>query len=152
MERHPAGNPEATVGLYEQRALAYVLDWIVIFILTPILGFSFGLLASVGDLEIALAAAFFTTMFGLFPVYLLYFITTEGIFGQSVGKRVVGIVVVSDDGSPVGWLGTIVRNLLRIIDVLPSFYIIGFVASQTNERDKRVGDMAGGTVVVETQA
>ena len=41
-----------------------------------------------------------------------------------------------------------IRNLLRIIDGLPVFYLLGLIVMVSSKRKQRIGDMAAGTVVV----
>lgn len=68
--------------------------------------------------------------------------------GMTPGKQAIGIRVVHEDGTPVGWNGSLIRNLLRAADFLPLLYCAGIV-SMALERDfKRLGDIAAGTVVV----
>src|SRR6187402_2694701 len=45
--------------------------------------------------------------------------------GQTPGKRAFGLKVVSDNGTPVTWLPSVVRNLLRTVDMLPALYGFG---------------------------
>lgn len=68
--------------------------------------------------------------------------------GQTVGKAAVHIRVVRVDGSPAGPLEIAVRNLVRIVDFLPSAYLIGFIVMLFNPQARRLGDLAGGTLVV----
>jgi uncharacterized RDD family membrane protein YckC len=68
--------------------------------------------------------------------------------GQTPGKRVLGIAVLNDDGTPVRWPGALTRNLLRAADFLPVFYGVGLMAMLANRDFKRLGDLAAGTVVV----
>lgn len=68
--------------------------------------------------------------------------------GQTVGKMAMGIRVLCDDGTPVGWYPSTVRNFLRFADFLPVLYGAG-LASMLLQRDfKRLGDLAAGTLVV----
>ena len=67
--------------------------------------------------------------------------------GQTPGKRVLGLVVLNDDGSPVRWGGALTRNLLRAVDFLPLLYGFGLVAMAASRDFKRLGDLAAGTVV-----
>jgi uncharacterized RDD family membrane protein YckC len=84
-----------------------------------------------------------------FATYWGYFIAGEvWRNGRTWGKRRMGIRVVRDDGSRVGAGDSVVRNLLRIVDVLPGNYAVGMVCVLVSKRNKRVGDMAAGTVVV----
>ena len=68
--------------------------------------------------------------------------------GQTPGKRLFGIAVLNDDGTPVRWPGALTRNLLRAADFLPFLYGVGLIAMLANRDFKRLGDLAAGTVVV----
>jgi uncharacterized RDD family membrane protein YckC len=68
--------------------------------------------------------------------------------GQTPGKRVMGLAVLNDDGTPVRWPAALTRNLLRAVDFLPFLYGAGLVSMLTNRDFKRLGDLAAGTVVV----
>lgn len=68
--------------------------------------------------------------------------------GRTPGKQVMGIRVVNDDGTPVGWGAAMVRNLLRAVDFLPLFYGVGLTSMLMNRDFKRLGDLAAGTRVV----
>jgi uncharacterized RDD family membrane protein YckC len=68
--------------------------------------------------------------------------------GATPGKRAMALGVLHQDGTPVGWTSSILRNLLLAVDFLPLLY--GFaLASMLIDRDfRRLGDLAAGTVVV----
>ncbi len=68
--------------------------------------------------------------------------------GRTPGKRLLGIRVVRDDGSRVTFIDSAIRNVLRIVDMLPGYYAVGLVAMLVSRHAKRLGDMAAGTVVV----
>jgi uncharacterized RDD family membrane protein YckC len=68
--------------------------------------------------------------------------------GQTPGKRLFGIAVLNDDGTPLRWPGALTRNLLRAVDFLPFMYAFGLVTMLLNRDFKRLGDLAAGTVVV----
>ena len=68
--------------------------------------------------------------------------------GATPGKRALGLMVLHDDGTPVGWPAALVRNLLRAVDFLPAGYGFGLAAMLVNRDFKRLGDIAAGTVVV----
>jgi uncharacterized RDD family membrane protein YckC len=68
--------------------------------------------------------------------------------GQTPGKRLFGIAVLNDDGTPLRWPGALTRNLLRAVDFLPFMYAFGLVTMLLNHDFKRLGDLAAGTVVV----
>jgi uncharacterized RDD family membrane protein YckC len=89
------------------------------------------------------------TVFLIFLVFWGYYIFFEMLWnGQTPGKRAAGIRVLKDGGYPIGFLDSVIRNLLRPIDFLPFFYGIGVIIVFSNGRCKRAGDFAAGTVVV----
>jgi hypothetical protein len=71
--------------------------------------------------------------------------------GQTVGKRMVGIRVVSAQGVPIGFGAAALRNLLRVVDILPGIYLVGAASVLRDARGRRLGDMAADTVVVRTR-
>ncbi len=62
------------------------------------------------------------------------------------------IRVVRDDGSRISAMDGVIRNVLRLVDILPSTYAIGIIASTISPNAKRLGDMAAGTVVIDEPA
>jgi len=78
-----------------------------------------------------------------------YFLVCEAVSGgASPGKRALGLRVIGDDGLPLSRRASVVRNLLRAVDMLPGSYLIGLVALVVSVRGQRLGDMAAGTLVV----
>ncbi|WP_435116649.1 RDD family protein [Halolamina sp. C58] len=82
---------------------------------------------------------------------LAYFVYTEGAYGQTLGKRAVGLVVVDEAGEPIGYADALVRNVLRLVDALPAFFLLGSVLIVLTERGQRLGDLAAETIVVEAK-
>ncbi len=72
--------------------------------------------------------------------------------GATPGKKALGLAVLHDDGTPVGWPAALARNLLRAIDFLPLCYGLGFLTMVMNRDFKRLGDLAAGTIVVYREA
>lgn len=68
--------------------------------------------------------------------------------GATPGKKLVGLAAVHDDGTPIGWSGALLRNLLRFADFLPLAYGFGLATMLVHPHFKRLGDLAAGTVVV----
>lgn len=86
---------------------------------------------------------------GVGLLFFLYKLLFEALWnGQTLGKRAVGIRVVQANGLPVTFLQVVLRNLLRIIDYMPAYYVIGSVAVLSTQKKQRLGDLAAGTVVV----
>jgi uncharacterized RDD family membrane protein YckC len=89
-----------------------------------------------------------TTM-AQFLVSQFYFVVFELTWnGQSPGKRWQRIRVIRDSGQPVGFFASMIRNLLRIADLLPLFYLAGFISMLATRHWRRLGDLAAGSIVV----
>ncbi len=86
--------------------------------------------------------------------YAAYFILFEGLRqGQTPGKRKLGIRVVRDTGHPVTLGAAVVRNVLRLADILPipPLYVVGGTLVALTPKGQRLGDMTAGTIVVRDQ-
>lgn len=84
-----------------------------------------------------------------FLIFWGYHIIFEMLWnGQTPGKRSAGIRILKDGGYPIGFLDSVVRNLLRPIDFLPFYYGVGAIVVMSNNKCKRIGDFAAGTIVV----
>ncbi len=68
--------------------------------------------------------------------------------GATPGKKLVGLCVIHDNGTPVYFASSILRNFLRGADFFPFFYCTGLISMLLNKEFKRLGDMAAGTLVV----
>ncbi|MEO5818979.1 MAG: RDD family protein [Vicinamibacteraceae bacterium] len=85
----------------------------------------------------------------IFLLFYGYFAAFEAFWhGQTPGKRLVGLRVLSVTGRPARIDEAILRNLLRVIDQLPGVYAIGILTMLISARNQRLGDLAAGTVVV----
>jgi len=115
-----------------------------------------------------------TGMLGIAFVFIVLFVM-EWLYGglletfwngQTIGKRVMGIRVLSTDGQPINGLQAMLRNILRFADMWPMVplgaiiddpqmagvpiptFVIGLVAPLLNKRFQRLGDLVCGTMVV----
>jgi len=88
-------------------------------------------------------------IFILFSVQFGYFALFEALWnGQTPGKRWTHLRVIKDSGRPISAYDAILRNLLRIVDALPTMYATGLITMLISKENKRVGDYAAGTVVI----
>jgi uncharacterized RDD family membrane protein YckC len=140
-------NPEAIhiVGV-AIRFVALLLDAIIVFFpLSIVVGLlSGGGYAENGSAGILVSGKAFWLFFLL---GFAYYVLAEGLTGRTLGKRIVGIRVVSEDGQQVGLEAAFVRNLLRFVDGL-FFYLVGALFAFTSPRGQRLGDRAAHTLVV----
>jgi uncharacterized RDD family membrane protein YckC len=99
------------------------------------------------DIESTWILALFSLLAFLF--FWGYYIFFEILWnGQTPGKRWVSIRVIRLDGTPVNAAEVVIRNLVRIIDLLPTAYGVGVVTMFVTDKSRRLGDLAAGTVVV----
>jgi uncharacterized RDD family membrane protein YckC len=78
-----------------------------------------------------------------------YMIAFETLWsGQTIGKRVMGLRVIQETGVRVSAHQSLLRNLVRPVDRLPLFYLVGGVAALFSDSQQRLGDMIAGTIVV----
>lgn len=91
---------------------------------------------------------------GLFLVFLFvvwwgYPVLFE-VFGKGAtpGKRWLRLATVRDDGLPVGWRESLLRNLLLSADFLPFLFGTGLVCMALDAKFRRLGDIVAGTLVV----
>ena len=88
---------------------------------------------------------FYIFLFVLNWLYPVIFELTPG--AATPGKRIMGLVVLMANGLPITPAGCLIRNLMRVVDFLPLFYALGIVTILSRGDSRRIGDLAGGTVV-----
>lgn len=129
------------------RMLALAIDGLIT--TTATLAISYvggGLAALLGDY---LVGAVILLYFG---VQIGYGVALEWLWnGRTLGKRVLGLRVVDALGLRLTFSQVLIRNLLRAVDSLPVFYLLGGIVCVFNSRLQRLGDLAAGTIVVRTR-
>jgi uncharacterized RDD family membrane protein YckC len=91
-------------------------------------------------------AVFTSLFFGVIFFYDVLFEVLGG--GRTPGKRLTGLRVVRSGGRPITLVRSALRNVLRIVDILPALYAIGMTSIFVTRRNQRLGDLAAGTHVV----
>jgi uncharacterized RDD family membrane protein YckC len=133
---------------FGSRLVAQIVDGIILLIVNYILGATMA-----GATSFAFYGAEAYPLLGAGGViFLLYFVILEGMWGATVGKMVMKIKVVREDGSACGLMPALIRNILRIIDALPFLYIIGLIFMSRSDKKQRLGDRIAKTVVVKSGA
>jgi uncharacterized RDD family membrane protein YckC len=84
----------------------------------------------------------FAIVWGYFALFEAYW------HGQTPGKRAMKVRVIKDSGRQITLFEAMARNLLRVVDYLPSLYLVGVITMLCNKRNQRLGDLAAGTIVV----
>ena len=150
-ERVPLHFALASIG---NRFLACAIDHAIQVLVLAIIAVGFIILANFADLQGALSSApkwvYAVMILLLFLILTGYFAFFEWLWrGQTPGKRWLKLRVIREDGRPITFWESSVRNLIRSFDMMPApFYSIGLISVFSTTRDQRVGDMIAGTVVV----
>jgi uncharacterized RDD family membrane protein YckC len=99
----------------------------------------------------ALTLAFFVlAMFAIFFVYFIVFEVASN--GRTPGKRALGLRVIRAGGFPVDVTASVIRNLVRIVEVSLGFYLVSALVVLRSPRNQRIGDLAAATIVVRDRA
>ena len=99
----------------------------------------------------AWAIALFVILF--FVVFVGWFIVFETWWsGRTPGKRALGLRVVRDGGFPIDAGAAVIRNLVRIVEFSFGFYALSAISALISKENKRLGDLAAGTIVVRDRA
>jgi len=164
----PVAGPASRILAYAIDYLVIVLVQLAIFLLLFVIVSSMTSLVELlrGPLEAAIEevdtsdpdSVVLSAVFWLaFLVFLLvqlaaewsYFVLFEMLGGgRSLGKMAVRLRVVRDGGLAITFRASAVRNLLRIVDYLPTSYLVGLTSIVVSPEGKRLGDLAAGTLVV----
>ena len=68
--------------------------------------------------------------------------------GQTLGKKMFRLRVVDIGGMRLQFSQVVIRNLVRFVDSMPMFYVVGGLTCLLNRHGQRLGDIAANTVVV----
>jgi uncharacterized RDD family membrane protein YckC len=133
------------------RATAQIIDWLILGLLNFTIFFisikvNNSFLGDIGDFSNYIWAI----------VIILFFLLTWGYFafyeffnsGRTIGKWLVGIRVIQDNGQTITFMSSFIRNLLRIVDFLPGMYFFGILMIFFHPKHKRIGDLVAGTIVI----
>lgn len=134
-----------------RRFLAYLIDLMlrcfIFFACSILVGWAFGILGLWG-----FGAALFVVLWFLFDWFYGGILETFWN-GQTVGKKAMGLRVLTAEGQPINGMQAVMRNILRAVDGLPpATFLVGILVSTMNSRFQRLGDLACGTMVVIEQS
>lgn len=131
------GLPLAGVGA---RSLAWLIDALIKFVAVSIMSIALPFLDDLGS---------GLYLIGSFLLLWFYNVGFEVLRnGATPGKKALGLCVMHSNGTPVGWNASVIRNLVRFVDMLPGCYAFGCIAVLLSKHFQRLGDLAAGTVVV----
>ncbi len=145
--RFPVETPDGIeLALHPAGPIPRALAWLIDLVIRIGIMFALGMVLSfLGATGVALLILAWFVVNWWYPV--LFEVLSAG---ATPGKKVFGLRVIHEQGTPVGWGPSIVRNLLRQVDFLPVAYAAGLVSMLCNQRFQRLGDLAAGTLVIYT--
>ena len=135
------------------RSYAFVIDWHIRFVLA-LAWFVGAMLVEFGGLRFPLdkgqtSSVLLLVFLAPAVIYFFYHPVLELLMrGQSPGKRMAGVRVVTVNGGTPGTAAVLIRNIFRLIDSLPMLYFVGFATTLLSAQRVRIGDMAAGTLLV----
>ncbi len=126
------------------RFVAWLLDVSIVFGVSQAGG---RLLGAAGALSPDLAQAIYILLY--FAISVGYGMVLEWLWrGQTIGKRLLRLRVMDEQGLHLRFSQVAIRNLMRTVDALPMFYLVGGVACMVSRNSRRLGDLAANTIVV----
>jgi uncharacterized RDD family membrane protein YckC len=131
---------ELTLAGLGSRFVAELLDVLIQLVLIVVIALGLAALGGYGE------AMVFIVIFAVLFLYHPFFELAAG--GRTPGKRWTGLRVVMEGGEAIGLRASAIRNVIRILDFLPSLYLIGSIAILVTSRNQRLGDLAADTIVV----
>jgi uncharacterized RDD family membrane protein YckC len=123
------------------RILAFCIDFLIYCLISMVFGIFFGKPHEDGlgfSLTGLPALLMVIIAFGLWPI-------SEGLSGQTIGKRIFNIKVVDTNYKRIGIGPAFGRFFLGIVDYI---FLVGIVIALINKKNQRIGDMAASTIVV----
>ncbi len=140
--------PLAGIG---SRFIAILIDYLIWaavgILLTVIAAIVLPGLALFGRISVNWAAGIY--ILSLFLIQWGYFTLFESLDnGRTPGKHVAKIRVIHRSGRAISFVESLARNLVRVVDFLPSLYAVGLISIFLTRQNQRLGDMVAGTLVV----
>jgi len=124
------------------RIIAFLVDFIIIIALLLLVGFIMVSVSWYGMEE-------YLYFLVLFPIFFFYSLVSEiAMNGQSLGKKLMGLRIISTEGKEPGMMDYFTRWVFRCIDIYFSFGSIAAVLVNSTNLGQRIGDMVGNTAVI----
>ena len=130
------------------RMVAGLVDGLAQLVLLAVVG---GIATAV-SVDVSSAAAAALGIVVLVLVLVVYPVAFETLLrGRTPGKAAMGLRVVRDDGGPIGFRQALVRGLAGAFLERPgpSLFLLAIATMLLNDRNKRLGDLLAGTVVLQ---
>ncbi len=139
---------------FHKRLFAWVIDAAILYAYYLILSYAIGLFSS-GHKSVDNDTPFWYNISAIYMVLLLpilmYHLVCElTLNGQSIGKKIIGIKVIGENGGRPAIHQYLIRWLTRPFDFF-FFGLVGLLTVVLSKKNQRLGDMAAGTLVIKTK-
>lgn len=136
---------EFELGSLGDRIVGAIIDWFIIFIYVVIIL----VFANFANNK---ASGFAFLSFLLFLPVIFYSLLSETLLdGQSLGKKAMGIKVISLIGEQASFSQYLIRWVFRLIDFTFTSNLLAVTLVAATEKHQRLGDIIAGTVLVKTR-
>jgi uncharacterized RDD family membrane protein YckC len=122
------------------RILSFLIDFMIYYIIIMLFAILFG---TVETEKIGFHVSGFPA-FILMLIGILLWPVSEAFSGQTIGKRIVGLQVITDENKFISGSQAFTRFALGILDI---FFLVGIIIALTNKKNKRIGDLVANTIV-----
>jgi uncharacterized RDD family membrane protein YckC len=134
------------------RSYAFVIDW-HIRLLTALVWFLCAALLVNGRVALrGLEPSKTFEFLAVLPAIAIYFlyhpILEIAMRGRTPGKRMAGVRLIARSGGAPSTGALLMRNVFRLIDCMPAFYVVGLITTLLTAQHVRIGDLAAGTLLV----
>lgn len=135
--------PEIVKTGFFRRFAAFFIDWILLSVIADIVRFAyqFGSGTEPGMLHLNIAMSLSGVLF------ILYFTLLTGEGGQTLGKMLLGIRVIMEDGSRIGYGRSFIRSLGYIVSIFFGSFL-GFLWALWDRKNQTWHDKIAGTIVI----
>ncbi len=125
------------------RILAFMIDLLIYISIVILLGY-------LSDTSIERLGSMFNGPFALVIMFIGFLLwpMSEGLWGQTIGKRILNLKVLNDYYEPIEITASLGRFTIGLIDYI---FLIGFIVSANNKNNKRIGDIVANTIVVQLE-
>ncbi len=138
------------------RGVAVAIDMFIQYLFTIIVIVFIALISDGESINIlAIEENSFYMVMGILLIFFFqfgYYLCFEYFMkGMTPGKKIIGLKVIMANGEPISFIACLIRNAIRLADMLPGIYGVGIVSVVLSKRYMRVGDYAANTIVIKNK-
>ncbi|MFH1664125.1 MAG: RDD family protein [archaeon] len=153
-EKETSGETKNKLASIPRRLLAYIIDSIILLIIAAIISFVISSVATSivfnSNIELSYVGVITLMSFCTVITQMIYWTVLEGKFGASIGKKILKMKVVKENGQEIDYIDAFFRNITKFADNLLFFLPIDILTVFATKNKQRFFDKVAGTIVVRT--